>query len=88
MGFVKSGKKEDEFKYEIIKDYGDIGKPDEKGVVKKLRLISYNGGEPKYDIHPWYTNEDGKERMYKGITLTGEEAETLMKLLLKVANED
>lgn len=87
MAFVKSNKAS-EFKYEVIKDYGNLSEPDEKGVVKKFRLISFNDGDPRYDIRPWYTDDDGKERMYKGISLTGEEAEALMKMLLKVANED
>lgn len=89
MAFKKhAAAKETEFKYEVIKDYGDLGEPNSNGVVKKFRYVSFNGNDPQYDIRAWKENEDGSERMYKGVSLTGEECEALLKLMLKVSNEE
>ena len=48
------------------------------GWTKELNMVSYNGAAPKYDIRDWAPEH---EKMSKGITLTDEEAENLMKLL-------
>ena len=52
-----------------------------KGWRKELNLVSWNGGEPKYDIRDW---APGHEKMGKGITLTKEEVQKLYKLLSQV----
>lgn len=87
MAFKKSeAAKEREFTYEVIADYGCIGKRN-RGYEVRLREISFNGNEAKYDIRTWKQDEDG-ERMGKGIQLTGEELETLCELLCKIRDED
>ena len=43
---------------------------------KAVKLISYNGRKPKYDIRTWRGS-----KMLKGITLTEEEACQLYKIL-------
>lgn len=45
---------------------------------KELNLISWNDAAPKYDIRDWAPEH---EKMGKGITLTKEEAKSLLKLL-------
>jgi hypothetical protein len=65
-----------EFKYEIIKEAGVISE-NKSGWQKKLCLISWNGGTPKYDIRDW--SPDG-EKMGKGITLTEEEFQKLISI--------
>lgn len=67
-----------EFSYEIIEDCGVLGKKGSN--IVRLRYISYNGAEPKYDLREWY-EKDGKECMGKGISLTGEMLQELVKLV-------
>lgn len=65
-----------EFKYEVVADYAaheDL----------KVRSVSYNGREPKFDIRHWIT-KDGKETMAKGVTLTIEELMWLAQELPKI----
>ena len=69
-----------EIKYEVIRELGVLSES-ENGWQKRLTLISWNGGEPKYDVRPW--SPDG-EKMGKGITLTEEEAKKLAELLAAV----
>ena len=45
-----------EFKYEITEHIATIS-PEVRGWTKELKLISWNGMEPKYDIRSW--TEDG-----------------------------
>jgi hypothetical protein len=68
-----------EYKYEIIKEIGIISEQS-KGWQKKLNLISWNNGTPKYDIRDW--SPDGG-KMGKGITLTADEATAFAKLISK-----
>lgn len=68
-----------DFSYEVVKKIGKIS--DRGKDTLELRLISYGGREAKYDIRTWYTDENGKEKMGKGITLNSEEAEILKDLL-------
>ena len=69
-----------EIKYEVEGELGTISEGS-KGWEKKVRLVSWNGAKPKMDIRDWCEQEDGTERMAKGITLTEDEAITLMMLL-------
>ena len=50
------------------------------GWTKELNLISWNGGEPKYDIRQWAPDH---AKMGKGVSLSREEAEELKNLLTK-----
>ena len=65
----------DNFSFEIKKDFGAFGEGEWQ---KHLTLISWNGGEPKYDLRPW--NPD-MTRMGKGVTLTDSELYDLLCLL-------
>lgn len=65
-----------EFRYEVIRTIGEI--PGERKWKIRLNLISWNGGEPKYDIRPW--SEDGNA-MGKGISMSKEELLGLKKIL-------
>lgn len=66
-----------DFKYEIVEQLGVLSES-AKGWTKELNKISWNGGEPKYDIRDWAPEH---EKMGKGVTLTNEEAEKLLALL-------
>ena len=65
--------KEKEFDFKTVKKIGVISESDSKKI--ELRITQVNGDE-KFDIRPWF-EKDGKEKMGKGIRLTGPE---LMKL--------
>ena len=66
-----------EFRYEIIKHIGVLSES-AKGWTKELNVISWNGGNPKYDIRDWAPEH---EKMGKGITMTEEEVQKLRELL-------
>jgi hypothetical protein len=68
-----------EFKYEIVEELGVLS--EKNGYTKEVNLISYNEAEPKVDIRTWSVDDDGNKKMGKGITLTKEEAEKLIKIL-------
>ena len=67
-----------EITYEVVKKIGVIGQAGTTS--KELRLISWNGGEPKYDIRGWYTDDKGVEKANKGLTLTEAELRKLVEL--------
>jgi len=66
-----------EFKFEIVKHFGVISESS-RGWRKELNLVSFNDAAPKYDIRDWDQNH---EKMGKGVTLTKEEAQSLIELL-------
>lgn len=69
----------DEVKYTIIESFGVLSTTS-SGWTKELNLISWNDGEPKYDVRQWSPDH---AKMGKGISLTREEAEELKNLLSK-----
>jgi hypothetical protein len=66
-----------EFTYEIVEELGVLSET-ARGWTKELNLISWNGREPKYDVREW---SPGREKMGKGVTLSGDEAAALKTLL-------
>ena len=58
-----------EIKYDIIQKIAVLAQRP-RGWERQLNLISWNDGEPKYDIRDW--SPDGS-RMGKGISLSAEE---------------
>ena len=66
-----------DIKFEIKKEIGVLSESS-KGWKKELNVISWNGGEPKYDLRDWAPDH---EKMGRGITLTEEEVEKLRELL-------
>lgn len=69
----------EDLKYEIIENFGVLSTTP-SGWTKELNLISWNGGEPKYDIRQWAPDHS---KMGKGVSLSREEAEELKNLLTK-----
>ena len=63
--------------YEIIESIGVIS-TNKSGWNRELNLVSWNGGNPKYDIRDWSPEHD---KMGKGITLTADEAWELAQLI-------
>jgi len=69
--------KNDSIKYELINVLGTISEGS-KGWKKELTRVSWNGGEPKYDLRTW---NETHEKMGKGITLTEEELRRLKEVI-------
>ena len=90
MGFGKYGNKTESGvpKYKVVKDFGALSEEVEGKYVKRLRLVSWNGNEPKFDIRPWKETEENGEQCSKGITLSSEEIEELYKLLQEIDSEE
>ena len=66
-----------EFTYKIIQHLGVLSEGS-KGWKRELNLVSWNGGDPKYDLRDWSPNHD---KMGKGISLSVEELDELKSIL-------
>lgn len=66
-----------DIKYDIIKEIGVLSE-NSKDWRKEINLISWNGGEPKYDIRDWAPEH---EKMGKGTTMTKDEVMKLKEIL-------
>ena len=62
-----------EIKYNVVKEIAVLSEKS-NGWTKELNLVSWNGGEPKYDIRDWAPD---REKMGKGVTLTAAELQCL-----------
>ena len=97
MAIIKSGvkatEKKDDCSYKVVQECGTISKRtynSKNGEVTeelKLRCISWNDREPKYDIRPWEITSTG-EKCLKMRGLTGEELEVLGDLINALKSED
>ena len=67
-------KTNDELSYEVVEDYGVIATKGEYEL--RLRKVSWNGRDPKYDIRAWKG-----DKCYKGATFTDEELSGLYEKL-------
>jgi hypothetical protein len=74
---------DEEIECEIIESYG-VFSAGAKNWNKEVNLVSWNGRPAKLDIRSWQSNH---ERCGKGIALTREEAEELVKLLNKILRQ-
>lgn len=72
--------------YEVIEKIGTLDS--DSTMPKELRLISWNGNEPKYDLRNWGTDKDGNEKCGKGCTLDREELFSLYEILKNLFEED
>ncbi|QII82277.1 YdbC family protein [Jeotgalibaca arthritidis] len=64
--------------YEIVAEIGVLS-TSKSGWTKELNVVSWNGGEPKYDIRDWSPDHT---KMGKGITLNEEEMGQLRLLII------
>jgi hypothetical protein len=72
---------DDEIECDIIESYGVFFKANSQGAKswnKEINMVSWNGRPAKIDIRSWQKDH---EKCGKGIALTWEEAEELVKLL-------
>ena len=68
-------------KYEIKKHYGTVSTSADGKYATEVNLISYNNAPAKVDVRTW-NKETGP--MYKGITLTADEAVSLGQILMNM----
>lgn len=67
-----------EIKSEIVRDIGVLSENKKSGWRTMLRVVKWNGGPEKYDLHNWAPDDS---KCGKSGTLATEEAKTLLKLL-------
>jgi hypothetical protein len=68
-----------DFKFEIVNNLGIISEGS-KGWKKELNRVSWNTGDPKYDLRDW---NESHEKMGKGICLTESELRKLKEVIDK-----
>ena len=66
-----------DIKYDIVEEIGVLSE-NSKGWTKEINLISWNEGEPKYDIRDWSPEH---EKMGKGTTMTKDEVLRLKEII-------
>lgn len=88
MAFKKTTNKEtnNTINYEVLEECGTVST--QKEWELKLRYVSWNEKEPKYDLRMWKVDENGEERCKKGNTFSGEELENLLKILKRMESEE
>lgn len=69
-----------DFKFEITEEIGVLS-TSKSGWTRELNMVSWNGGEPKYDLRDWSPDH---EKMGKGISLNLAEVKVLKELLEEV----
>lgn len=74
---VKSDVSSREVTFEIKEHIGVISE-NNKGWTKEVNLVSWNGGEAKYDIREW---DPEHVKMSRGVTLNEEQATALRDIL-------
>ena len=78
--------KANEITYKVLEECGTVATR-KGGYELKLRFMSWNDKDPVYDFRPWKVNDTGEEICGKGITLSGEELESLGNLIAKMASD-
>ena len=73
-----------EFKYEVIKNFGELSEG-RSGWRREVNLVSWNEGQPKIDIRDWAPDH---EKMGKGVSLTSEEVAVLREILAEIDLDD
>lgn len=68
-----------EIEFSIVKALGKLAEG-RGGWIKELNLVSWNGRPAKFDIREWAPDH---QKMGKGVTLSEEEAQSLLELLSK-----
>lgn len=69
--------KKNEVTFEIVESIGVIAR-NSSGWQKELNMVSWNGGQPKYDIRDW---DPEHQHMSRGITLSEDDMSIVRQLL-------
>lgn len=77
--------KETKIEYEIVQELGVLSESDDGKKKMEVNIISWNKGEAKFDIRPWYYNEYGERiRCGKMVGLNMEQAAALKDILNEI----
>lgn len=66
--------------YQVKEKLGVLTTDETQTVKKELRLVSWNGNSPVYEIRGWKYTEDGEQPL-KGITMSLDELKVLKAIL-------
>lgn len=69
-----------EITYQVKEKLGVLTTDETQAVKKELRLVSWNGSSPVYEIRGWKYTEDGEQAL-KGVTMTLNELKVLKAIL-------
>jgi hypothetical protein len=72
------------FEYKITQELGVLSENPSSGWRREVNLVSWNKRPAKVDIRDW---SPGHEKMNKGVALSKEEVEILLKVLKKLVKE-
>lgn len=86
MAIKKSAATTKEINYKVIEECGTVATR-KGGYELKLRYMSWNGRGPVYDLRPWKIDDAGEEICGKGITVSGEELESLGNLIAQMMED-
>ena len=87
MAIKKTDTKGGDINYEVLEECGELTAKERGGTVK-LRYLSWNGRDPRYDLRRWRIDDEGNEICGKGIGLSGEELEELYIVIGKLINSE
>ena len=68
----------EQFTWNITRPLAVLSTNEKSGWAKEANLVSWNGGQEKLDIRDWSPDHS---KMSRGVTLTSDEARTLMMAL-------
>lgn len=70
------------YNYEVKQKLGTLGK---RGInTIELRLVSWDGKDPAYDIRTWYTDSKGTEKCTVGVTMKKEHLKQLLDIIKNI----
>lgn len=79
MANNNNGRADGAIEFRIVEHVGVI-ETQKNGWNKEVNIVSWNGGQEKFDIREW---DPDHERMSRGITLTEKETARLAEVLAK-----
>lgn len=80
MAIRKTTEKTDSVNYTVLEECGTIASR-KGGYELRLRYMSWKDRDPVYDLRPWKVDDEGNAICGKGLTLSGEELESLGNLI-------
>ncbi len=86
MAIKKNTNATKEISYKVFEECGTVATR-KGGYELKLRYLSWNSRDPVYDLRPWKVDDTGEEVCGKGITVSGEELESLGNLISQMMED-
>ncbi len=80
----RSGNGNNSFTFQRYKTFAQIGERKDTGFAKEISYISFQGGQPKWDIREW---DEKHQKMSRGVTFTDSEFADLCAACEKIVEE-